>query len=100
MTQKIAWWKLCLFAGVAIVVLFLFPPTNHVALVLWLVAAYGGVAIWLKTNEHSIDNHMPYTRTVFKEPVAEFMDEDRLHLQTQGDEWVDDSLFHDPHELI
>jgi Na+/melibiose symporter-like transporter len=98
MKRKPTWWKLYVFAAVACVALFLFPPTNQALLILWMVVMYGGIAFWLKTNESQIAETPDYHRTIVKAPVSEFFDEDRVYMQQLGTEIPDDTLRGNPHE--
>jgi len=99
MKTKPTWWKLYVFAAVACGTLFLFPPTNQAVLVIWMVVMYGGIAVWLHTNQTQIVKDVEYRHIVVR-PVAEFLDEDRLYLQTLGTEIADDNYLDDPHEVI
>ena len=99
MKTKPTWWKLYVFAAVACGALFLFPPTNQAVLVIWMVVMYGGIAVWLHTNQTLIVKDVEYRHIVVR-PVAEFLDEDRLYLQTLGTEIADDNYLDDPHEVI
>jgi len=98
MKRKPTWWKLYLFAAVGCVVLFLFPPTNQVILILWMVVMYGGIGVWLNANQAHMVKDVEYRRTVVTPPVAEFFDEDRLYLQELGTEIAGDNLLDSPHE--
>ena len=98
MKRKPTWWKLYVFAAVACVALFLFPPSNQALLILWMVVMYGGIAVWLKTNETQVVESVAYQPTVVKPPVSEFFDEDRVYLQQLGTEIPDDNLHNSPHE--
>ena len=98
MKRKPMWWKLYVFAAVACVALFLIPPTNQTLLMLWTVVMFGGIAVWLKTNEAQIVESVDYTPTVVKAPVSEFFDEDRIYLQQVGTEIPDDNFHGSPHE--
>ena len=99
MKTKPTWWKLYLFAAVACGALFLFPPTNQAILVIWMVVMYGGIAVWLHTNQAEIVKDVEYRHTIVR-PVAEFLDEDRLYLQALGTEIADNNFLDDPHEVI
>lgn len=99
MTSNLAWWKLYLFVAVTCVALFLFPPTNQLVLIVWMVVMYGGIAFWLKSNSSSFAGPLETTVPTVAVPVAEFLDEDRLYLQQHGDETMDDGFMYDPHEI-
>jgi len=99
MKRKPTWWKLYLFAAAACAFLFIFPPANHEVFILWMIVMYGGVAVWLHTNQTQIVKDVEYRQTIVR-PVAEFLDEDRLYLQSLGTEIADDNLLDDPHEVI
>lgn len=98
MKRKPTWWKLYVFAAVAVVALFLLPPTNQTLLMLWMVVMFGGIAVWLKTNEAEIVRTADYQPTVVKASVSEFFDEDRVYLQQLGTEIPDDNFHGSPHE--
>ena len=98
MKRKLKWWKLYAFAAVACVVLFLIPPTNQTLLMLWMMVMFGGIAVWLKTNEAQLAESVDYQPTIVKAPVSEFFDEDRIYLQQLGTEIPDDNLHGSPHE--
>ena len=98
MKRKPTWRKLYVFAAVACIVLFLIPPTNQTLLILWMVVMFGGIAVWLKTNESQVVESVAYQPTVVKPPVSEFFDEDRVYLQQLGTEIPDDNLHGNPHE--
>lgn len=98
MTRKPEWRKLYLFVAVACITLFFFPPTNQWALIIWLVVAYGGVALWLHANQSEIAKQ-PYREPKTVVPVVtEFFDEDRIHLQEQGIEWADSNFYESHNE--
>lgn len=100
MKHKQSWWKLFLFAIAACAALFLFSPTNQFMLIVWMLVVYGVIAFWLKSHEMDlIETPFEKTRPAPVTP-AEFFDEDRLYLQSQGDESSDDSLLFDPHEIV
>ncbi len=98
MKRKPTWWKLYVFAAVSCVILFLFPPTNHALIILWTVVMFGGVMIWVNTNQRQLVEDVKYRHTIVTPPVAEFFDEDRRYLQELGTEIVDDNLHNNPHE--
>jgi steroid 5-alpha reductase family enzyme len=98
MKRKLTWWKLYAFAAMACVVLFLIPPTNQTLLMLWMMVMFGGIVVWLKTNEAQLAESVDYQPTVVKPPVSEFFDEDRVYLQQLGTEIRDDNLHGSPHE--
>ncbi len=100
MNHKPAWLKLYLFAVVSCVVLFLLPPTNKTALMIWMFVMFGGIAVWLMGNQSQLIESPVYMHTIVTPPVAEFFDDDRVLLQQYGTEIPDDSVQNDPHEVI
>ncbi len=100
MKRKPTWWKLYLFASLACLWLFVFPPTNHAILIVWTLVMYGGIAFWLKVNEGQLVERVNYQYTVVRPAIAEFFDEDRAYLQEIGTEIVDDHRLDSPHEAV
>lgn len=99
MSRKVEWRKLYLLVAVACLALFMFPPTNQAALILWLIAAYGGVALWLNANQAGIARQSYLETKAALPPVTEFYDEDRIQLQDAA-ESLDDDLHKSYHEEI
>ncbi len=100
MNRKPTWHKLYLFAAVSCVVLFLLPPTNTTALLLWMVVMFGGIGVWLMGNQSQLIESPAYPYTVVEAPPAEFFDDDRVLLQQYGSEIPDDNVQNDPHEVV
>ena len=98
MTRKPTWWKLYVFGAVTCAALFLFPPTNQVLLIVWMVVMYGGIAVWMNANKSELAEQFYEHQTVVVPPVAEFFDEDRAYLQQLGTEITDDTLRDNPHQ--
>ncbi len=91
MSRKVEWRKLYVLVAVACVALFLFPPTDQAALIVWLIAAYGGVALWLSANQAGLARQAYQEAKAALPPVTEFYDEDRIQMQ-QSAESLDDDL--------
>lgn len=100
MNRKPTWRKLYLFAAVSCVVLFLLPPTNKTALMLWMLVMFGGIGVWLMGNQSQLVESPSYPHTIVTPPVAEFFDDDRVLLQQYGNEILDDNVQNDPHEVV
>jgi len=101
MNRKPAWWKLYLFAALGCVGLFLIPPTNHTAIIVWMIAVYGGIGVWLLSNQQPVDATVDYLPPVIvTAPIAEFFDEDRIQLQQTAAEIPDDNRIDSSHEVI
>lgn len=99
MKHQPAWGKLYLFAALSCVVLFLLPPSNQTALMLWMLVMFGGIGVWLMANQSQLVESTPYQFTVVTPPVAEFFDDDRLLLQEYGSAIPDNNIQSDPHEV-
>ncbi|HEX2618665.1 MAG TPA: hypothetical protein VHL11_00925 [Phototrophicaceae bacterium] len=80
MSHKIGWWKLLLFIAIALLPLFLIPEADKSSQILWMLVVYGGIALWLKGNQHDIwiAESISYPKKQALPPVEEFFDEDRL----------------------
>ncbi len=101
MNRKPTWWKLYLFAALGCVGLFLLPAANHTVIIVWMVAVYGGIGVWLLSNQQQVDATVDYLPPVVVTPhVAEFFDEDRIQLQQNAAEIPDDSRIDSSHEAI
>ena len=98
MKHKPTWRKLYLFAFITCVVLFLLPPTNRTALMLWTVVMFGGITVWLMANQSGLVETSAYQYTVVSPTVAEFFDDDRILLQQSATEILDDKVQNSPHE--
>ncbi|MBI1281779.1 MAG: hypothetical protein GC179_26885 [Anaerolineaceae bacterium] len=98
MKRKPTWWKLYLFVALTGVVFFLLPPANHTALMLWTLLMFGGIAIWLQFNQAGLTETSAYRYIVVSPPVAEFFDEDRVHIQQYATEASNDNVISSPHE--
>lgn len=84
MNRKPSWGKLYLFSGLALVLLFQIPPTDKSSLILWMLVMYGGLALWLRSNQSAIDGQSGRVSRQPWLPVEEFYDQDRIQLQQCG----------------
>ena len=100
MKRKPMWSKLYLFAVVSCVVLFLLPPTNKPALMLWTIVMFGGIWVWLMANQSQLTETSACEYTVVTRPVAEFFDDDRVLMQQNSSKIPDDSVQNSPHEVV
>ena len=74
MNREPQWWKLYLFTAVILVTLFMIPPTDSSALILFMGVVFGGLVLWVTTNQTGIaSQERRPTRKV--RPVDEFFDE-------------------------
>ena len=63
-----------------------------------MVVMFGGIGVWLKTNEAEIVRTADDQPVIIKAPISEFFDEDRIYLQQSGTEIPDDNFHGSPHE--
>ena len=84
MNPKPAWRRLYIFIALGLVCLFLLPPTDKFALILWVFLMYGGIAIWLKG--HTLYMAEQPAKTMFDalSPAEEYPDEDQTLPQSQS----------------
>lgn len=67
---------------------------------MWTVGMFGGIGVWLTTNQAQLTESSAYQYTVVTPPVAEFFDDDRLLLQQYSSEIPDDNVQNSPHEVV
>lgn len=59
MNAKFAWMRLYGFVTVALIVLFAIPKGDTSGYILWVLATYGGVAIWAQNNRMTMVDSTP-----------------------------------------
>ena len=90
MNREPQWWKLYLFTAVILVTLFMIPPADSSALILFMGVVFVGLVLWVTTNQTGIaSQERRPTRKV--RPVDEFFDEDRWLIQHADADVMTDS---------